>query len=124
MNRVFVRETAERRMPWLDSSDIVKQLTKSESESLPKGSVILVRSDYKYEKYGDHFSLVVGGKIQKERGVRPNLVTLPPTKIYDELLSDYQRAEGAVILLLTAEASQEVMDAYGLHLSEGEITSL
>jgi hypothetical protein len=114
--------------PVLTVRDIDRFVTKAESSYLKKGSVILVRSDYKYEKYGDHFSLIVGGRILKDRGMRPNLITFAPSNSNTEFLNELEdtvgRDNGAIVVLVRPEAAQKVLDAYGIHLSEGEITEL
>lgn len=102
-----------------------RQITKEDAEKLKKGDVILVRSDYKYEKYGDHFAVIVGGKIKKERGVRPNLVVLfISNAYYTSLLDQFIPTNGAVILKLSARAAEHVMRHYRIHLSEGDLVSI
>ena len=108
-------------IPFLFRSDVTPVAKSKVNETVKKGDVILVRSDYAYQKYRDHFSLIVGGHIQKDRGLRPNLVTLPPTDQYDYLLNAFPVTDGATILKLSPEKAAEVMDYYGLHLSEGEL---
>jgi hypothetical protein len=106
---------------YINSRD-VRQIDKTEAAALKKGAVILVRSNYKYDKYLDHASLIVGGLIKKERGVRPNLITLPQVVgNIATLLNMYDPIDGAIILLVSDEASKKIMDALGMHLSEGEL---
>lgn len=104
--------------------DDVIQILKSEAIDLKKGAVILVRSNYKHEVYGDHFSIIVGGKILKQRGLRPNLITLPTHQWFDGLFSKYDAIDGAIILKLKPPIAQTVMESYGIHLSEGELISI
>lgn len=102
----------------------VRQIIGEEETILKKGDVILVRSDYKHEVYGDHYSVITGGWIQKTRGLRPNLLVLPPLKdsLESMLLDNYQKDEnGAIVLLLDEAAAQRVMNDYGIHLSEGDL---
>lgn len=101
--------------------DEVKQISKDDLNWLHKGEVLLVRSDYAYEKYGDHFSLLTGGQIVKPRGLRPNLITLPPLPTNNILNSFVPFPDGAIILLLDRNAADRIMKAYGIHLSEGSL---
>ncbi len=96
------------------------------AEVLKKGDVILVRSDYEHEKYGDHFALIVGGKIQKERGVRPNLITFPPLigLPLNDLLDQFHPIDGAILLKLSDEKAAEFLSNMQMHLSKGAVTIL
>ena len=105
-------------------SEDVEQINKANAWMLPKGTVILVRSDYKHEKYKDHFALLVGGIIQKERGIRPNVLTLPTAQVYNYLFGKYTQTDGAIILQLKPAMADQVMEAYGIHLSEGKLISI
>lgn len=102
----------------------VTQIAKDDAINLKKGDVILVRSNYAYDKYGDHFSLIVGGKIQKDRGLRPNLIAFPATVVYQSLLDSYNPIDGSIILKLSNDAATLIIKAYGIYLSEGELVSI
>ena len=107
---------------FLDATHIAKQLSPQETLTLPKGSIILVRSDYAFDKYKDHPSIIVGGLIQKDRGVRPNLITLPNIIINITcILNKYKPIDNKIILLLTQQAAEDVMSMMGMHLSSGEL---
>lgn len=105
-------------------NDDVVQVSKDDAINLKKGDIVLVRSDYEYGLYKDHFSVIVGGKIQKERGLRPNLLTLPTRQRHDALFSKYTPTDGAIILKLSDRMAELVMKVYGIHLSEGELISI
>lgn len=101
----------------------VRQISEVEALDLPRGSVILVRSDYKNEVYGDHPSLILGGTIQKERGVRPNLLTFNQQVVANikSLLNGYDPINGKVLLLLNDHAAKRFMESQGIHLSAGQV---
>jgi len=100
----------------------VRQIDKTTAAVLKRGSIILVRSNYKHDVYHDHASLIVGGLIKKERGIRPNLITLPQIiGNIEALLNMYDPIDEAIILLIEDEVSKKIMDTLGMHLSEGEL---
>jgi len=101
----------------------VTQIHHKDAVNLPKGSVIIVRSDYKNNVYFDHPSLIVGGTIKKERGIRPNLITFPPHSIQNigMLIDQFEPIENKILLLLTSEAASRFMEDNMIHLSEGEL---
>lgn len=101
----------------------VKQILPTEANELPRGSAILVRSDYKYEIYGDHPALILGGSIKKDRGFRPNILTFPGRIVENitDLLNQFDPIDGKVILLLNQKATNEFMTVQKIHLSEGEL---
>jgi len=101
----------------------VRQITKEEALELPKGSLILVRSNYKYETYDDHPALILGGTIKKERGIRPNLLTFPPRLVQDirGLLNIFDPIDGVIILVAKQEIALAFLEMQNMHLSEGEL---
>lgn len=118
-NQMYIEEI------YLDMSHIVKQVDPADLVTLKKGSIILVRSDYAYDKYLDHASLIVGGVIKKDRGIRPNLVVLPNIVMnISGILNQYKPIDNKTLLLLTDEAAAWIMRILGIHLSTGELYEL
>lgn len=109
-------------MLYISESD-VKQITKEEALHLPKGSLLIVRSNYKYEIYDDHPALILGGTIKKERGLRPNLLTFSHKTIVNirALLNQYDPIDGITLLLIKKEIADKFMQRHEIHLSEGEL---
>jgi hypothetical protein len=104
--------------------DIARQVNLDDAMKLKKGEMMLVRSDNKYEIYGDHYALITGGIIQKPRGLRLSLVTLPPLDYSKNLIESFTPIENKTLLVLTVEATAKVMEHYGLHMSEGDLISI
>lgn len=102
--------------------DIVGPIGEYAALNVKRGTIMLVRSDYKHDTYADHASLILGGLIQKERGVRPNLLVLPNifTNI-SKILDGYVPINNKVLVLLTEETSLQILKMLGLYLSAGEL---
>lgn len=108
---------------YISDREIVGQITEEEALRLNKGAVILVRSDYGAEKYGDHASLIFGGLIEKSRGLRPNLLILPSV-FYNisKILDQYIPINGKTLILLNENSGPAILKMLGgMHLSEGEL---
>lgn len=107
--------------PRIEEKDVTR-VSQKDVLLLKKGDMVLVRSDYQYDKYKDHYSLIVGGLIMKKRGMRPNLVTFPTNN--SVLLDKFQKEDGIILLKLSEEVKNKVMEFLGIYLSTGELTSI
>lgn len=81
----------------------VRQITTDEFIQLAQGEVVLVRSS-NVSTLGDHFVIIAGPVVQKEHGLRPQVMVI--SALDPHLLDFFKPVNGVIALLLDQEAKE------------------
>jgi hypothetical protein len=96
-----------------------KRIDSQEAYRLPKGEVVMVRSE-NVKEYGDHYIIITGHPIRKEHGVRPQDVAIAAK---EKLFFGDEKMQNGLLLMQLSPAMREAFyDFHGIQFDGKEVT--
>lgn len=100
----------------------VTPITGLDAMYLPKGEVVLVRSD-NVPELGDHYIVITGHPIVKPHGLRPQEIAIqaPHANVLLDFYGDVDVYQGLTLLRLLPDAKKRFHEFHGIEMQNGEV---